>query len=154
MQYCSIYDYELLEAFLDSVECQKAIELLDNFTKELYSSILIELDLLSDNEELPPFMPGTHTLVVKYGGEQSTMKIEKIIRKAIFSEFFQLKKGSLIFKGVQEGCVALIYQISSAVKCYLQQYHISDKHLKLLFKEYKIECLLIDDEELKGKLIK
>ena len=115
---------------------------------------MIELDLLSANEELLSFMPGTHTLVVKYGGEQCTMQIEKIIRKAIFSEFFQLKKGSLIFIGVKKGCVALIYQISLAVKCYLQQYHISDKHFKLLFKEYKIECLLIDDEELKGKLIK
>ena len=35
-QYCSIYDYKLLEAFVESTECIEAIKLLDDFTKELH----------------------------------------------------------------------------------------------------------------------
>ena len=51
-KYRSMYDYELLLAFVESIDCKEAIKLLDDFSKELHSSILKDLDLLSKDGEL------------------------------------------------------------------------------------------------------
>ena len=147
--HCSIYDYELLTAFVDSTECQEAINLLDNFTKELHSSVLSDLDLLSDDEELrdpQDFMPGTHKLVIIYVGGKCTMKVEKLVRNIIY-ERFHLRKSSILFEGVQMGSVAFVYQISPAVKGHLQQYPITAE--KVFSEKDHIKCLIIDDEEVK-----
>lgn len=152
-QYCSIYDYELLVAFVESTECQEAIKLLDDFTKELQSSILCDLDLLREDGELrdpKDFMPGSHKLVIKYVKGICTIKTKELVQN-IICEYFHLKKGSIVFKGVQEGCVAIIYQISLAVKCYLQQQQQS-VITKNLFFEGNIKCIIIDDEELSLKM--
>ena len=147
-KYCSIYDYELLVAFVESTGCQEAITLLDDFTKTLSSSILSDLDLLSDDGELrdpKDFLPGTHKLVIKYVGGDCTLKTKKLVQ-SIICEHFRLKNGSIVFKGVQEGCVAFIYQISPAVKSYLL--HHSVITTTKFYAMNKIKCLLIDDEEL------
>ena len=149
-KYCSIYDYELLEAFVKSTECKEAIKLLDDFTKELHHSILSDLSLLSKDGELrdsQDFMPTTHKLVIKYVGGKCTLKTKEIVQNIIY-ECFQLKKGSIIFKGVQEGCVAFVYQISPTVKSYLLHYPLTTKDIELLF-ENQINFSIIDDEELK-----
>ena len=149
-QYCSIYDYELLEAFVESTECEEAIKLLDDFTKELRHSILSDLSLLSKDGELrdpQDFMPRTHKLVIKYVGDKCTLKTKEIVQNIIY-ECFHLTKGSIIFKGVQEGCIAFIYQISPTVKYYLLQYPLTTKDIELLF-ENQINCFIVDDEELK-----
>ena len=149
-KYCSIYDYELLEAFVESTECDEAIKLLDDFTKEIRCSILSDLDLLSEDGELKDpkdFMFGTHKLVIKYKGDKCTLKTKEIVKNIIY-ESFHLKKGSIIFKDVQEGCVAFVYQISPTMKSYMLQYPLTTKDTEFLFK-HQIKCLIIDDEELK-----
>ena len=149
-QYCSIYDYELLEAFVKSTECEEAIKLLDDFTKELRHSILSNLDLLHKDGELrdpKDFMPGTHKLVIKYVGGKCTLKTKEMVQNIIYQSF-HLKKGSIIFKGVQEGCVEFVYEISPIVKSYLLQYPLTTKDTELLF-ENQINHLIIDNEELK-----
>ena len=149
-QYCSIYDYELLEAFVESTECKEAIKLLDDFTKELRCSILNDLNLLSKDGELrdpKDLMPGTHKLIIKYVGGKCTMKTKEIVQN-IICECFHLKKGSIIFKGVQEGCVAFVYQISPSVKSYLLHYSLATNDIILLLK-HQIIRFIIDDEESK-----
>ena len=146
-QYCSIYDYELLVAFVESTGCEEAIKLLDDFTEELYSSILSDLDLLCDDGELrdpKDFMPRTHKLVIKYVGGKCTIKTKELVQN-IVCEHFHLKKGSIFFKGVQEGCVAFVYQISPAVKAHLLKHPI---RVETVFSDNNIKCLIIDDEEL------
>ena len=138
-----------MEAFIQSTKCQEAVKLLNDFTKDLRNSVLSDLDLLTENGELrdpKDFMPGTHKLVIKYDGVKCTMKIENLVRNIIY-RCFRLKKGSITFKGVQEGCIAFIYQISPPVKSYLQQRTSTIK--SDVFFEGKIKCLIIDDEELK-----
>ena len=147
--HCSIYDYELLTEFVESTECQEAIKLLDDFTKELHSSVLSDLGLLRDDGELrdpQDFMPGTHKLVIKYVGGKCTMKTKGLVQN-IVCERFNLRKGSIFFKGVQMSSVAFVYQISPAVKGYLQQYPITAE--KVFSEEDQIKCLIIDDEEVK-----
>jgi len=147
-QYCSIYDYELLYSFIESTECEEAIKLLDNFTKEISTSILSDLDLLAEDGELrytKGFISGTHKLSIKYVGDKCTLKIKEMVQN-IVCKCLKLKKGSIIFRGVEEGCVAFVYQISPAVKSYLLQYPLTADHVAL-FRKYQIKCFIIDDEE-------
>ena len=148
-KYCSMYDYDLLLALVESTECKEAIKLLDDFSKELHSSILKDLHLLSEDGELRDiknFMPGTHKLEIKYiGGKCSLATIENVQR--IVYECFHLKRGSIILRGAQEGCVAFMYQISTKVKSHLLQYQITPQDVTKLT-DHKIKCIKIDDTEL------
>ena len=149
-KYCSMYDYELLLALVESTECAEAIQLLDNFSTELHSSILKDLDLLSEDGELrdiKSFMPGTHKLEIKYVGGKCSLKTIENVQRIIY-ECFHLKRGSIIFRGAQEGCVALIYQISTTVKSHLLQYQITPQDVEKLA-DQKINCIKVDDVELK-----
>ena len=149
-QYCNMYDYELLSAFVVSTECEDAIKLLDDFTETLRSSILSDLDLLSEDGQLKDpkeFMPGTHKLVIKYLGKKCTLETKEMVQD-IICEHFDLRKGSIIFKGLQEGCIAFVYQISPAVKSYLLQYPLTANDIAVLY-EHQIKCLIIDNEELR-----
>ena len=150
-KYCKIYDYELLVSFVESTECDEAIKLLDDFTKELRCSILSDLDLLKELKDEKfqdkDFMSGTHKLVIKYVGGECTLKIKEMVQN-IICECFCLKKGSIIFKGVQEGCVSFVYQISPAVKSYLLQYPLTVKNIALM-SEYRVKSFIIDGEELR-----
>jgi len=144
-KYCNMYDYELLLALVESTECGEAIKLLDNFSEELHSSILKDLDLLSKDGELrdiKSFQPGTHKLEIKYVGGEFTLKVKKSIQNIIY-ECFNLKRGSIIFRGAQEGCVALIYQISTTMKSYLLQYQITPQDVMKLT-DQKIKSIKID----------
>ena len=144
-RYCSIYDYELLTAFVEVTKCQEAIKLLDDFTKELHSCILSDLDLLCDDGELrdpKDFMPGTHKLIITYVGGKCTLKTKELVQN-IVCEHFHLKKVSIFFKNIQEGGVAF----SPPVKAHLQQYPITAE--KVFSENDKMKCLMIDDEEVK-----
>ena len=148
-RYCSIYDYDLLEAFVESTDCQEAIEVLSTFTDEMHSSILKELHLLSDcGKKLNPddLMPGTYTFTIKYvGGGQCTLETKGVVQNVI-CEHFHLQKGTIIFKGVQIACIIFVYQISAAIRSYLLQYQLDDQSLTC-FAQHKISCLIIDGIE-------
>lgn len=147
-KYCSIFDYELLAVFVEAVECQEAINVLDGFTKELQSSILSDLDLLCDEQLQDPkdFLPRTHKLVIGYVGK-FTMQTKELAQNTI-CKLFHLKRGSITFKGVQQkGSGGFVYQISVAVKAHLQQFPITAKEISS--KTGEVEHLIIDDEEVK-----
>ena len=92
-------------------------------------------------------MPGTHKLIIKYVGGNCTLKIKEIVQNIIY-ERFHFKKGSIIFKGVQEGCVAFVYQISPSVTSYLLHYSLATNDIILLL-QHQIIRFIIDDEESK-----
>jgi len=147
-KYCNMYDYELLLALVESTECEEAIKLLDNFSKELYSSILKDLDLLSEDGELQDiksFQPGTHKLEIKYVGGKCTLTTITNVRRILY-ECFHLKRGSIIFRGAQEGCVAFIYQISTTAECHLLQYQITPQDV-IKLTDQKIIYINIDDKQ-------
>ena len=150
-KYCNMYDFELLLALVVSAECQEAIKLLDDFTEEVRHSILSDLDLLSEDGELlnpKDFMPNTHKLIIKYvGGGKCTLTAKEKIQSIIY-ECFCLRKGSITFKGVQEGCFVFVYQISAAVKCHMLQRENTSCDVTMLADNY-ITCISIDDVELK-----
>ena len=145
-KYCSMYDYELLLALVESTECEEAIKLLNDLSKELHSSILKDLDLLSEDGELrdiKSFIPGSHKLEIKYIGGKCTLATKDYVQRIIY-ECFHLKRGSIILRGAQEGCVAFIYQISTTVKSHLLHYQITPQDV-VKFTAMKISSIKIDD---------
>ena len=147
--YCTIYDYELLQVFLDSIdECDEAVKLLENFTKERNTSVLKELDLMSEIKDRPKIpMDGTYILKVKYTGDkESTLSTKEMVQRIVY-EAFKLQKPSIIFMGLEEGCIAFIYQISAAVKAYILHYKITPDGLALLA-SHDIKCLIVDGTEI------
>lgn len=152
-KYCSMYDFELLLVLVVSTQCQEAVKLLDDFKKELHCSILRELNLLSEDGELlnpSDFMPGTHKLIIKYVGGKCTLKAMEKIQNVIY-ECFHLEKGSITFKGVEEGCIAFVYQISAAVKSHILRYEVTPNNITMLAEQH-ITSILIDNVKLKISL--
>ena len=149
-QYCNMYDFDLLLALVESTECQEAIKLLDDFAEELRCSILRELDLLSEDGELlnpKVFTPDTHKLVIKYVGPgKCTLAVKEKIQNIIY-ECFRLRKGMIIFKGIEEGCFAFVYQISVAIKCHMLQRKFSPSDVTMLTDNH-IVSISIDDVKL------
>lgn len=148
-KYCSIYDYELLEAFVESTECPEAINVLTAFTNEMHSSILKELDLMSECGKMfnpDDLMPGTYKFVIEYVGGRCTLETKTIIQNVI-REHFHLQKGTIVFKGIEIACIALVYQISEAVKLYLLQYQLNDQDLAT-FSAHSISCFIIDGKKI------
>ena len=150
-KYCNIYDYEMLESFLESLEeGDDAVKLLDDFTEELEDSILKELDLMSESKgQLEPkkLMKGAYTLKVKYHGDQTcTLSAKKMVQR-IVNESLGLNKPSIVFIGLEEGCIAFVYQISAAVKSYILSYKITPEGHALLTL-HDIECLIVDGTEI------
>ena len=148
-QYCSLYDYELLQKLVESTECDKAIKLLDEFTDELNNSIINELNLLTIFQvQSKPIqaISGMFTLEIKYTGKTCTLPMKNMIQRVIY-EAFKLKPGSVFLRGLQEGCIVLIYQISSVVRSYLLSYKLGDREFVLLA-AHKIKCVTVDDIEL------
>ena len=145
--HCNIFNYDLLMAFLISIDCKEAVRLLEGFTEQLQNSVLEEIGLLTEVGESQDPMPGSHTLVIKYIGEKCTMQTEKLIRNTI-CECFHLQTWSVTFNSVQHGCFALVYHISSAVKSHLLQYKTTATEFALL-KNSHIKSVLIDNEVVK-----
>ena len=143
--YCTIYDYQLLEAFVESTECTKAIEVLAAFTDEMHKSILKDLDLLKDcGKKYNPddLMPGTYTFAIEYIGGQCTMETKTVVENVIL-EHFRLQKATIVFKGIKTASIIFVYQISADVRSYLLKHHLDGQDLAALA-AHKITYVIID----------
>jgi len=143
-KWCNIYNYDLLRGFVISIECEEAIKLINDFTKELQELVLMELDLFS---EVGKPLPGTHVLEIKYTGNDHLCSTEKLVRE-IICDRFDSKRWSITFLCAGQGCTALVYQISPALKSYLLQCKTTSDDGAALQKRH-IEQILIDNEILK-----
>ena len=145
-QYCKgIYDYQVLDVLVQASECPEAIKELTDFTESLYNSILTEIDLMSEHGELlhpDDFMPGTYKFIIEYVGGKCKIETKEMVQ-GIVEQSVHLKKGVLIFKGVDVGSILFIYQISDAVKNYLLEYKFTEEDVKFL-KGNNITSLTVD----------
>ena len=145
-QYCKgIYDYEVLNVLVQASGCPGAIEVLRVFTELLQKSILTEIDLISEHGELlhpDDFMPGTYKFIIEYVGGKCTLETKEMVQ-SIVEQSVHLQKGTIKFKGVDMGSILFIYQISEAVKIYLQQYKFSRRDI-IFLKENNIKSLTVD----------
>ena len=145
-QYCkSIYDYQVLDILVQASDCPEAIKELTNFTKSLQNSILTEVDLMSEHGELlhpDDFMPGSYKFIIEYVGGKCTLETKEMVQ-GIVEQSVRLKKGVLIFKGVDVASILFIYQISEVVKNYLLQYKFSEEDVRFL-EGNNVTSLIVD----------
>lgn len=147
-QYCSIFDFDMLDVFVQATECQEAINVLKDFTELLQNSAsaLKEVDLMSKGGELldpTDFSPETYKFVIEYVGETGSLKAQEII-KHIIEQRVGFKSGTLIFKGFSTGNIFFVYQVSEPAKLHLLQYKFTNEDRKL-FAAYHIQNLTVDD---------
>ena len=144
--YCKgICDYRLLDVLVQASECPEAIKELADFSKSLHNSILTEIDLMSEHGELlhpDDFMPGTYKFIIEYVGGKCTIETKEMVQ-GIVEQSVHLKKGVLIFKGVDVGSILFIYQISEAVKNYLLEYKFTEEDVTFL-EGNNITSLIVD----------
>ena len=145
-QYCKgIYDYEVLKILVQASECPEAVKELTDFTELLHNSILREIDLISEHGVLlhpDDFMPGTYKFIIEYVGGKCTIETKEMV-EGIVEQSVHLKKGVLIFRGLDKGSILFIYQISVAVKFYLLEYKFTEEDVTFL-EENKILSLIVD----------
>ena len=149
-KYCkSIYDYRVLDVLVQASECPEAIKELNNFTELLKNSILTEVDLMSEHGELlhpDDFMPGTYKFIIEYVGGKCTIETKEMVQ-GIVEQSVRLRKGSLIFKGIDVGSILFIYQISEIVKNYLIQYKFTEQDVQFL-EGNNITSLIVNEDRI------
>ena len=144
-KYCTVFDYTVLEIFVQATSCVEAIDELNRFTELLQNRVLQEVDLMSEVGELlnpDDHIQGTYKFVVEYVGGTGTPKAQKMIQ-SIIQQRASLRRGTLIFKGFSTGSILFIYQVSEVVKHHLLQYKFIEQDL-LLFAALYIKKLIID----------
>ena len=134
-KYCKgIYDYQTLDVLVQASGCPEAIKELEDFTEKLQTSVLTEIDLMSDHGELlhpDDFLPGTYQFMIKYVGGKCKIGTKNMVQR-IVEQSVRLKKGTLIFKGFDVGSILFIYQISEVVKNHLLQYTFTKQDITFL----------------------
>ena len=149
-QKCSMYDYDVLKIYINSTDCEEAIQIVEDFTKELENSLLKDLNLLSDGDLSFKYsiyvLPSGkwRKLTIECIGKSLTCQDKNLIQN-IICEKFELPEASMQFIAVTPGSVHLIYEISVKVKEHLLQYRITTDIIKS-FIAYQINCFTIDDE--------
>ena len=96
-------------------------------------------------DQLKPkkLMKGTYKLEVKYDGDQTcTLAVKNMVHRIVLKGL-RLRKASITFIGLQEGCIVFVYQISATVKSYILQYKITPDGFALLAL-HNIIHLLVD----------
>ena len=151
-QKCSMYDYDVLKIYINSTDCEEAVQIVEDFTKELESSLLKDLNLLSDDDLSFKFKYSIYVLPsgkrrklnIECSGKSLTCQDKNLIQN-IICEKFELPETSMQFVTASAGSVHLIYEISVKVKEHLLQYRITVDIVES-FIAYQINCFTIDDE--------
>ena len=130
-------------------ECKEAeVILYDDFLASFDSSAIsndYQLILSYRKFNEGNVLPETCKLRVKIAQDECTAEIQQRVKR-IIAEYFQLEKYALILKGIKQGCIELIYQISPSVKLYMVQYKITEHGMSQL-KAHMIIALKIDNED-------
>ena len=146
--YWYLFDYDVLVYLVNTAECKEAKTIYDNFLASFDSSVMSNYKLILQYDEYmhkEGLLPGTCKLRVKVARDECTVEVEKEV-KEIISEHFKLEKYALVFKGIKQGCIELIYQISYSVKSYMLQ-HKLNRYDILQLKAQKIIILKFDNIE-------
>ena len=148
-EHCNMYDYDVLEILVKSTGCKQAIKVLTDFTNELNNSLLMDLNLLSDDDLKckSNFQPtgSIQKLTIEYRGRDLKPQDVKFVKEILCNVFDHLCEDSVQFIAAKVGSVKLIFEISLMVKEYLLSYKITAGAVTSLF-EHQINRLIINDE--------
>lgn len=119
MKFWSIFDYDLLISVVEFTECLEAQKILDSFLARIDIPALENVDgLVLSCEETWPL------LRIKVNAEKCTLEVQNKV-KDIVCKTYDLKRYTLHFTGIKEGCILFVYHISQAVVKYLLEFEVS-----------------------------
>jgi len=142
----AIDNYDILTYVVDMAECTEATSIYDSFMATIDSATLKDIPniaLRSDVYEGQGLKP---QLRVKVGEKECTPAIITKVKKVV-SKKFKLKDYTLNLKGIKDGCIELIYDISNALELYLLQCKLTGQDLVELA-THNIMSLQIGDMKL------
>ena len=142
----SIFDYDLLRILLKLTECQKANKIFEKFLSRVDISVIKEEDLVLYYQVFERSKCIKPLLRIKVKVDYYTESIKAEV-EAIMYSILNLEKYSLLFRGIREGCIELVYEISNAMmKYFLQRKFIASSLAELA--THKIVSLRINNMEL------
>ena len=117
-EFWSIYDYDILKLVLNIINCEKADRIFDHFLFQIDPAVIDDIDLAIHYKVYERSEFTKPLLRVKIKVDRCSHHHKEEVTKAL-SEKFNLKNYALRLKGIREGCVELMYEISEELKSYL-----------------------------------
>ena len=117
-EFWSIYDYDILKLVLNIINCEKAGKIYDRFLLQIDAAVIDDVDLVIHYKVYERTEFTKPLLRVKIKVDRCSRHHKEEVSKAL-SEKFNLKNYALRLKGIREGCVELMYEISEELKSYL-----------------------------------
>ena len=119
-RFWSIYNYDMLKILLRIVKCKRAGEIFEEFLSRIDVSAIEDMELVPHYEVFKREGLIKPLLRIKVKAESCTNFIREKVEEVV-SSVFNLKDYTLTFRGIKEGCIQLIYEISNAMMlCFLQ----------------------------------
>ena len=145
--YWHLFDYDVLMYLVKTAGCKEAKRIYDDFLASFDSSVMNNYKLILKCDEFKEgIIPGTCKLRIKVALDQCTVEMEKKVKEVI-SKHFELENYALVYKGLKQGCIELMYQISQSVESYMLQHNLNSDAL-LQLKAHSITSLKLDYMEM------
>ena len=145
-RFWSIYNYDMLRILLRIVECKRADEILEEFLSRIDVSTIEDMEIVAHYEVFKWQGWIKPLLRIKIKAERCTNSVRKKVEETL-SSILNLKEYTLTFRGIKEGCIELIYEISNAVMLYFLQCKFTGYDLAE-FAAHDIISIHINDMEL------
>jgi len=144
--YWSAYDYDILDFLINTIESKSAKSIYDDFLSRIDPSALMNVEFIADCKEVKWQGLGKR-LRVKVKAEKCTDDVQKTAKKQI-CRHFNLKIYSVVFVGIKEGCIELIFAfLSTATTQYMETCYVTGRMLAD-FAALRIQHLQTNDMEL------
>ena len=145
-RYWSIVDYDVLRIVLKLVRCKQADDILEEFLSRIDITIIKDVDLVLYYEafESKGLVKPSLRIKVKIDNYADCIKAEV---EKVMSSKFNLEEYSLRFRGIKEGCIELVYEISNAMMEYFLQCKFTGNDM-IYFAACTIISVYINDMEL------
>ena len=141
-RFWSVLDYDVLMLVIRLTKCATAQDMLDKFLAKIDANKLKDIDLVPYCKVLQ--VKGARPwLRIKVVTEKCDVLLKDEV-KSIICKSFTLEKYALVFRGIKEGCIEFIYEISEATMQYLQSF-ILNTQMVSSFAMLNITFLQIND---------
>ena len=127
---------------LKIINCEKANKIFDEFLFKIDPAIIDDVDLVIYYKVYDRHGFTKPLLRIKVKTERFSHHNKEEIHK-VLSQLFDLEKYALRLKGIKEGCIELIYEISTKLKSHLLSCKIVGSNVHHLT-DCGITCLNID----------
>ena len=119
-RFWSIYNYDMLRILLRIVKYKRADEIFEEFLSRIDVSAIEDMEIVAHYEVFKRQGLIKLLLRIKVKAETCTNYTRKKVEEVV-SSMFNLKEYTLAFRGIKEGCIELIYEISNAMMLYFLQ---------------------------------